>query len=194
LVADDWKRAAGAFAKAREASELRVAFVFFVLVLAGLAVFAAMLLSGTATAIGALALIFVAIAAKQFFDDRLATATRWGKGGNAEAAVGALLESLLSEGFTVLHDLEHVVPGNVDHVVRAPTGAMYMVETKFRSYRDNDIPKAKRDAATLAATAGVRLVQPVICLATRSYGPCHVRGVVVVGRGQLLPYLRSQGS
>lgn len=190
-MADDWQRKAGSFAKRREAVELRVAFVFLVLVFAGLIVCAAMLLSGTATVIGAFALLFVAVAAQQFFDDRLRAAIRWGKGGNAEASIGALLESLRVEGFTVLHDLEHVVGGNVDHVVRDPMRRMFMIETKFRSYQDKDIPKAKRVAATVAATAGARWVQPVICLATRSYGPRHVRGVVVVGRDQLLSYLRS---
>ena len=164
--------------------------MFLVLVLAGVVVCAAMLISGTSTVVGAVSLIFVAVAAKHFFDDRLGIGIRWGKGGNAEAAVGELLETLRADGYTVEHDLEHLVPGNVDHLLRSPTRA-FMVETKFRAYADRDIPKAKRVAAAIARRRSIPWVQPIICLATRSYGPLHVRGVIVVGLDQLLPYIRS---
>ena len=150
-----------------------------------------MLLSGTSTALAAAALVFVGFAARHFFDERLTAGTRWGKGGNAERAVGNLLEELRQEGFCVEHDLDNLVAGNVDHLLWKGD-CFFLIETKFRSYRDRDVPKAKRDAAAVARRVRVRWVQPVICLATRSYGPRDVRGVAVVGLEQLLPYLRSQ--
>ena len=187
---DDQERLPGSFANRRAAAEFRVAFVFMVLALVGVVVCAAMVLSGTATIVGAGALVFVAVAAKHFFDDRLGIGIRWGKGGSGEAAVGELLEELRADGYRVEHDLDHIVPGNVDHLVRSPTRA-FMVETKFRAYHDRDIPKARRDAATIARRLGISWVQPIICLATRSYGPLNVRGVIVVGLDQLLPFIRS---
>jgi hypothetical protein len=102
----------GSFAKRRALSQFRVALVFLVLGLAAAAASAAMLLSGTSTAIGAAALVFVGVAAKHFFDERLALGVRWGKGGNAEQAVGSLLDELRQDGFIVEHDLDDVVAGN----------------------------------------------------------------------------------
>ena len=90
-----------------------------------------------------------------------------------------------------MHDLENVVPGNVDHLINGPTGA-FMIETKFKSYRNLDIPKAKHVALVIAQQCQASSVQPVICVATRSYGPRMVKGVAVVGRQQLLPYVRAQ--
>ena len=190
-MAYDVDRKPGIFAKRRESESLRVAFFFTALVLAGLVVCAALLLTRTLGALSALALIFVAFAAKHLFDTRMDLAVRWGKGGNAEEAVGAELESLRAEGYIVMHDLENVVRGNVDHLISGPTG-VFMVETKFRRYNDPDIPKAKRVAVEIARQLETSWVQPVICVATRNYGPRMVKGVAVVGRRQLLPYVRAQ--
>ena len=190
-MAYDPDRKPGVFAKGRESSDFRVAFVFLTLVVAGLMVCAGLLLTGTSGVVAALALIFVAFAGKHFFEARLDSGVRWGKGGNGEVAVGVDLEFLRAEGFIVMHDLEHVVPGNVDHLISGPTGA-FMIETKFKSYRDSDIPKAKRDAQAIAHQLGASWVQPVICFATRNYGPRMVKGVAIVGRQQLLPYVRAQ--
>lgn len=190
-MAYDVDRKPGVFAKGRESSDFRVAFVFLVLVVAGGLVSAALLLTGRFGVAAGVVLVIVALAAKHSFDIRLDSGVRWGKGGNAEAAVGTDLESLRADGYVVMHDLEHVVPGNVDHLISGPTGA-FMIETKFRSYRDSDIPKAKRVAHAIAQQLEAPWVQPVICVATRSYGPRMVKGVAVVGRQQLLPYVRAQ--
>lgn len=190
-MAYDVDRKPGVFAKGRETLDFRVAFIFLVFVVAGVLVSAALLLTDTSGVAAALALIFVALAARHFFEIRLESGVRWGKGGNAEAAVGTDLESLRADGYIVMHDLEHVVPGNVDHLISGPTGA-FMIETKFRCYEDSDIPKAKRVAQAIAQQLEAPWVQPVICVATRSYGPRMVKGVAVVGRQQLLPYVRAQ--
>ena len=191
VVAYDVDRKPGDFVRGRASDDFRVALVFLVLVVSVCFVSAALLLTGAAGAAAAVGLLFVTFAAKRFFENRLDSGINWGKGGNAEAAVGTDLESLRVDGYIVMHDLEHVVPGNVDHLISGPTGA-FMIETKFKSYKDSDIPKAKRVAQTIAHQLEASWVQPVICVATRSYGPRMVNGVAVVGRQQLLPYVRAQ--
>lgn len=167
--------------------------IFGFLLGASLLVSLALLLAGSAGVISSLALLAAAYVANLFAGERLESAIRWRKGGNGEAKVGALLDTLRHEEFVVMHDLDKVVAGNIDHLVVGPTGA-FMVETKFRRYDDRDLPKAKRTAAMLANELGSAWVQPVICFATRSYGPRNVRGVTVVGVDGLLSYIRSQNS
>lgn len=187
----DVDRRPGFFAKSREATHLRVAVVFVAVVLAAGVLALTLILTRTASIITSGGLIFIGLAAHHFFGARLDQGITWGKGGNAEAAVGAELELLRIERFTVMHDLENVVPGNVDHVVSGPTG-VFMIETKFRRYEQSALRKARRDAFAVARELETRWVQPVICVATRSYGPRMVEGVAIVGRKQLLPYIRSQ--
>jgi Nuclease-related domain len=190
-LAYDLARSPGGFAKAREASHRRVALLLLVLALvAGLLSFA-LVINGNFGVVPAVALLGAAFAASQLFDVRLDQGLRWGKGGNAEIVVGTELELLREEGYTVMHDLDRIVAGNVDHFVSGSTGA-FLIETKFRSYANRDIPKVKRVAKSLAHDIGVSWIQPVICCAKRDYGPRTVKGVAVVGRAQLLPYLRSQ--
>jgi Nuclease-related domain len=190
-MAYDVDRKPGSFAKRRETAHSRVAFIFLALVLVAIVLSAVLLLTGTSGVIASGALLFVAFAARHFFEPHLADATRWGKGGNGEVAVGAELDALLAEGYVVMHDLDKLVAGNVDHFVSGPTGS-FMIETKFKSYQDRDVAKAKRVAKAIAREVGTTWVQPVICLATREYGPRTVgRVVVIVGREQLLPYLRA---
>lgn len=190
-MAYDSERPPGSFAKGREASYRRVAFVLLVLVLVTGLFSCALVLTGSLGFVPAVAVVAGTFAASRLFGLRLDQALRWGKGGNAEIAVGAELELLRHEGYAVMHDLDRVVAGNVDHFVSGASGA-FMIETKFRTYAPRDIPKAKRVAKLLAHDIGVSWIQPVICCAKRNYGPRVVKGVAVVGRAQLLPYLRSQ--
>jgi hypothetical protein len=192
-VAYDAERRPGAFAKARESSHRRVALIFISLLCVATVLLFALLLAGLAGLVPALALLAVGYAAREFADPRLESGVRWGKGGNAEVAVGTALDSLRQEGYVVMHDLDRVVPGNVDHLVSGPSG-VFMIETKFRRYENSDLPKARRVAKTVADDLGIRWVQPVICCAKRSYGPIADKGVAVVGLQQLLPYVRSQAN
>lgn len=192
-MAYDLDREPGRFAKARERSDLGVAAVFLALVVVALGLAVGLLATGTAGLLSSAALLFVGLAARQLHDTRFESGERWGKGGNAERTVGRRLDALRAEGFVVMHDLERVVTGNVDHFVSGPTGA-FMIETKFRRYEDPDIPKAKRVARTMASEIGARWIQPVICVASRSYGPRMVKNVMVVGQEQLVPYLLSQSN
>lgn len=192
-MAYDVESEPGRFAKAQESQHARVALAFLVLAVAAAALVVVVVLQGGAGPLTLLALLFVAVASRTIFDDRLDARIRWGKGGNGEAAVGAELETLRRQGFIVMHDLENGFAGNVDHLVSGPTG-VFIVETKFRAYRDADLPVARRRAQELAALLGARWVQPVICLATRGYEPRKVKGVVILGRAELVPYLRSESN
>lgn len=192
-MAYDVEREPGRFAKARERSDLGIAAAFLALAVVALGLSVGLLVTGTAGVLTSAALAFVVLAAKELYGVRFESAERWGKGGNAERAVGRRLDALRAEGFVVMHDLEHVVAGNVDHFVSGPTGA-FMVETKFRRYEDRDIPRAKCVANAMATEMGARWIQPVICVASRSYGPKLVKKVAVVGQEQLIPYLLSQAN
>lgn len=190
-MAYDIDRAPGAFAKAAEKSHSRVAFAFLVLGVLPLGLAGGLLMSGSLGVVQIVGLVGAQYMASRFFDLRLHHAVNWGKGGNAEAAVGDELSALYEEGFVVLHDLEGVVGGNIDHLVSGPTG-VFMVETKFRRYQNRDLGKAKSVAHKLSRDLDVAWVQPVICFGSRSYGPVRVKGVAVVGREQLNSYLRAQ--
>jgi hypothetical protein len=170
---------------------VRVAFVFLALGLAATITAFALLLLGAAGVVTSIALFAIAFAVKEFFDPRFDASVSWSKGANAEQAVGDALTTLRREGYVVMHDLDKVVAGNIDHLVSGPTG-VFMIETKFKRYLDPDIPKAKRVAKQVAHELGIAWVQPVICCATRSYGPRMVNGVAVLGRDQLLSYVRAQ--
>jgi hypothetical protein len=47
-----------------------------------------------------------------------------------------------------MHDIEQDREGNVDHLVSGPSG-VYLIETKHRRYADDQLRKAKRQAAKL---------------------------------------------
>jgi hypothetical protein len=192
IVAYDVEREPGSFAKRREALELRMAALFGCLVGAAVFVSLALIVAGASGVVAALLLVAVAYVAKDFASEHLNAAVKWGKGGNGEAKVGGVLEGLRREGYFVMHDLEEGVPGNVDHLVSGPTGT-FLVETKFRRYdSDGDLARARRVAYLVATQLRTPWVQPVICFATRSYGPRETKGVVLVGVDQLVPFIRSQ--
>lgn len=190
-MAYDVSRPPGEFAKTREREASRVALAFTLLVVAASVFSVATVLAGGVGAVGAAALLAAAYGAGLIADHRLDASMRWGKGGNAERTVGETLKHLRYEGYVVMHDLDKVVGGNVDHLVWGPTG-VFMIETKFRRYVTADLPKARGIAAKLKRDLDAKWVQPVICLATRSFGPRDVRGVTVVGVDGLLGYIRSQ--
>ena len=119
------------------------------------------------------------------------SAWRWLRGANAECLVGYTLARLRSLGFVVMHDLAQPGEGNVDHLVSGPSG-VFMIETKWRRYEDRHLPKAKRQAKKLHDELGV-WVTPLICLATRAVArPYCNSGVWIVGRKQLVDWLRIQ--
>jgi hypothetical protein len=121
---------------------------------------------------------------------QIALALNWRRGAAAEEAVGAALDELVSEGYSVRHDIQQRSEGNVDHLVSGPSG-VFMIETKRRSFKPTDLPKARRQAKKLHDELGV-WVTPVICLdRRRAARPYRNRGVWIVSRESLLDWLRA---
>jgi len=121
---------------------------------------------------------------------RIDSYDNWEKGRLAEQAVGHELQQLRRDGFVLMHGIEPDGRGDVDHVVSGPTG-VFLVETKFRRYETWQLGKVKRQAVQLHDELGV-WVTPVICLATREYKPIKHRKVWVMGKNQLLDWIRAQ--
>lgn len=118
-------------------------------------------------------------------------ATRpWILGARSEVAVGLELDRLRTSGFGVRHDVEQRGEGNMDHIVLGSPYA-YLVETKHRRYRPEDLVKAKRQAAKLKPEVG-RWVTPVICLERRDQRPFRPNGVWVMGKGQIVDWILSR--
>jgi len=89
-----------------------------------------------------------------------------------------------------MHDVEQRGEGNIDHIVSGPTG-VYLVETKARGYRPEQLRKAKRQAARLHDRLGV-WVTPVICIDQRGGEPFRHERVWVVPRACLLDWMLEQ--
>ena len=148
-------------------------------------------LSGAVGAIGALLLVGLVIAARKYVDLQLDITGMKRRGADAEAAVGAVLDSLIPEGYFVLHDLENVMPGNVDHVVGGPTGAL-LIETKSSRYTRAHLARTKTAARRVAHATAPRFVIPVVCLHLRPGAEWRQDGVDVVGIDRLADFIRSR--
>jgi Nuclease-related domain len=114
---------------------------------------------------------------------------RWVLGNASEQAVGATLDGL-GEPYFVMHDIPQDREGNIDHLVSGPNG-VYVVETKSRAYKPQDLTKAKRQAAKLAGELDV-WVTPVVCLARRDEDPSRHEGGWVMSPHALVSWLREQ--
>jgi Nuclease-related domain len=88
----------------------------------------------------------------------------------SEALVRRALEPLKRHGWRVRHSLDWLGPGDLDHVVRAPTGIGFVIETKTLRFNGEHELRTIRAARWLA---GQR----------RRY-PCGVRPVLCVTRGR----------
>jgi hypothetical protein len=148
-----------------------------------------LLVSSRATAATSLILIGAAFALRWYANREMDVAARWLGGARAERAVGEELNKLRPK-YVVLHDLDRVGPGNVDHVVSGPTG-VYMVETKLHRYEENDLRKARGRAAAIGGQLGV-WVTPVICLATRDRDPFKHDRVWIVPRTRFNDWIKGQ--
>lgn len=140
-----------------------------------------------------LALILLALmyALYRVADREGAVAVNWLRGARSETAVADTLAELRPDGYTVMHDIEQDREGNVDHLVSGPSG-VYLIETKHRRYADDQLRKAKRQAAKLHDELGV-WVTPVICLdQRRQREPYRHHGVWIVCRDRLSGWLRAQ--
>jgi len=140
--------------------------------------------------VGAALFLSVVFAAKPYADRYVDKQLRWRSGAQAEEAVGETLNELRREGWVLMHDIERIGEGNIDHIASGPDG-VFLVETKARRYEEAHLVKAKRQAARLHDELGV-WVTPVICLHTRKAKPFRTQGVWVVPHERLLDWLREQ--
>ena len=150
----------------------------------------ALALSPHKTISGGAGLLALVLVLRVLAERKTETALRWRRGATAERSVGETLNLLRDEGYTVLHDVEQAGEGNIDHIVSGPNG-VYLIETKARSYRNEHLVKAKRQAAKLHDKLGV-WVTPVICLHQRTGEAWRHDRVWIVPQPSLLDWIRAQ--
>jgi hypothetical protein len=164
----------------------------FVAGLLAIALFAiGLVVSNRATVTTSAIVVAAAFGLRWVANRRVDDVIHWLKGSNAETAVGEELDRLVTEGFTVRHDLDHLVGGNIDHVVSGSTG-VYMVETKARGYLDRHLGKAKWHAKVVSDRLGGVWVTPVICIHRPGAGPFLTKGVQVVPIHCINDWIRRQ--
>jgi hypothetical protein len=140
------------------------------------------------TGLTVLALLLL-LAVQRLGARQIKVAANWLRGARSEEAVGETLAALTGEGYAVLHDIRQEFTGNIDHLVSGPSG-VYMIETKHRRYRKEDLRKAKRQAAMLRDELGV-WVTPVICLdQRRDRDPYRREGVWIVCRTHVIAWIQ----
>jgi hypothetical protein len=121
---------------------------------------------------------------------RLARRSRVGAG--SEAKVRRALKALTREGWHVAHALDWPGRGDLDHVLRSPSGMGFVIETKTLRYTRAQLVRTTDSARWLARRrrrypCGVR---PVICV-TRPQRVEQMEGaVLVVSLDRLMPALR----
>jgi hypothetical protein len=126
-----------------------------------------------------IALVAAALAVSSRHTLRLAARSR--VGAESEAQVRRALEQLRREGWQVRHALDWPGGGDLDHVVRAPSGIGFVIETKTLRYKRAHRARTAAAARRLARRrrrypCGVR---PVICL-KRARGVDRIEGGVLV--------------
>ena len=124
---------------------------------------------------------------------RLAARSR--VGAESEAQVRRALEPLAREGWRVRHALDWPGRGDLDHVVRAPSGIGFVIETKTLRYARAHVLRTA-DAARWLARRRWRYplgVRPVICV-SRARSLERVEGeVLVVSLDRLIAALERDG-
>jgi RecB family endonuclease NucS len=119
-------------------------------------------------------------------------ARRYRLGADAEGAVARDLRILERRGYGVTHDVAKGGRGNVDHVVVAPWGETFAIETKRSRWDRSTLTQVARHADWLRRR-GHRSVTPVICVQRSSDRPYQYAGVWIVGSTHLVALLRGLG-
>jgi Nuclease-related domain len=122
----------------------------------------------------------------------LRLARRYRVGAQSEAAVRRSLEVLAREGWRVRHALGWPGGGDLDHVVCAPSGVAFVIETKTRRYSPAHVERTVRAARRLARRwrRRPRGVHAVLCI-TRARGLDRANDdLLLVSLDRLVPALR----
>jgi hypothetical protein len=143
--------------------------------------------AGLAVSLGAVAAVLGLLSRRAL---RLARRSR--VGAESEAQVRRALEPLAREGWRVAHAVDWPGRGDLDHVLRSPSGMGFVIETKTLRYTRAHLARTVDSARWLARRrwrypAGVC---PVICV-TRARRTEHIEDeVLVVSLDRLMPALR----
>jgi hypothetical protein len=117
-------------------------------------------------------------------------------GADSERQVRRELDRLRRDGWQVRHGVDWPGGGDIDHLLRSPTGVGYVVETKTRSFEDRHLQRTARAAGWAAGSRRryPRGVVPVLCV-VRSRDLERYHGeVLVVSADRLVAALRNRGA
>lgn len=113
-------------------------------------------------------------------------------GADAEGQVRRQLADLRRAGWDVRHGVRWPGGGDIDHLLRAPNGVGFAIETKLQSFNDEHLARTLHTARWPAGNYGrfPRGVVPVLCV-VRNRDLEHFYGeVLVVSAERLVPALR----
>jgi hypothetical protein len=114
-------------------------------------------------------------------------------GADSEAEVRRALKPLARDGWTVRHGVRAHTGGDLDHVLRAPMGVGFVIETKTSRYTPahaiRTVNAARRLARRRRRYPGG--VVPVLCVARARHVEREYEELLVVSLDRLLPALRA---
>ena len=189
-MAYDVDRQPGAWVRRQATRRERIFWTSLAAGFAATGVFLFFALGHRASIAASFAFLAAMFAVRPYAERYLDNSARWLHGAVAEESVGATLNELRRERWILMHDVEQAFEGNIDHIASGPNG-VFLIETKLRRYDEDQLTKAKRQAAKLYNELGV-FVHPVICLYHRRGKPFRTKGVAIVPSQHLLGWLRAQ--
>lgn len=157
------------------------------------ALVAALLVAATGELALALVLALLSLALGLASRRALRLAARSRVGAESEADVRRALERLAREGWRVRHAVDWPGGGDLDHVVRAPSGVGFLIETKTLRWTRGHLSRTTGAARWLARRQRryPRGVVPVLCV-TRARRVERIDGeVLIVSLDRLVPTLRA---
>jgi len=136
-----------------------------------------------------LALLSGVLALASHHSLRLASRSR--VGAESEAQVRRALEPLAREGWRVAHAVDWPGRGDLDHVLRSPSGMGFVIETKTLRYRRAHVERTIDAARWLARRRRhyPRGVMPVVCVTRARQLERAQDGALVVSLDRLLDAL-----
>jgi Nuclease-related domain len=123
----------------------------------------------------------------------LSLAARSRVGAESETRVRRALEQLAGEGWRVRHAVDWPGGGDLDHVVQAPSGLAFVIETKTLRWTPAHLLRTSGAARWLARRRRRyrRGVVPVLCVTRARRVQWIDRDVLIVSLDRLVPTLRA---